>query len=661
MSIQSLLQQSSVKQTTDTIDKIIAGVLSAPKPKSPSQKSLWQSLFDADITADTAEKLNHELDKLRDTYDSGLMTGPVPTTRKSATLNALKSLKLDAIIVTVFDEYQGEFVPDQARRLLWLTGFAGTAGMCVVGHKKSAMFVDGRYTVQVTEQVSGDDYDYRHLMNDPVAEWIAQNYPAGSRIGFNAHTMSNTLAQSIKDTLSSYNIDFIPLETDPIDMAWDNQPAKPISPVLDYSMDYAGVSTADKHKLLKQTLTQNGADAAIMCLPDSICWLLNIRGGDVPHTPFVHSYAIMTHDDIHLFVNPLKIPSSLKINATVHHDGDYEKFLTTLKGKTVLLDNNTVPYKTVDILTKAGVKIKQALDIAQIPKACKNPVEIEGTRKAHIIDGVAMVKFLHWLDVNAPTGQLDELMCSDKITALRFEHPDMRDVSFNPVSAVESNGAICHYQVSKKTSKPLTMNTLYLVDSGGQYEYGTTDITRTIALGEISNEHRDRTTRVLKGVIALHNIRFPKGTSGMNLDIIARQFLYEGGYNFDHGTGHGVGSYLSVHEGPGRIAPHASPVIFETGMIYSNEPGYYKNGEYGIRLENLIVVTEPDTQWETPMMGFENITWCPFDSRLIDVSMLTDAERQWYNDYHKTTWEKLSPHIDDTDVLAWLKNATKAI
>ena len=664
--ILELLSKSNCVQSDATIKSIVAGVLAAPKPLAKSQQNLWQTLFDADISERQASELNTELESLRATYDTGLMDGPVSSSRKDAVIQAVQAMNLDATIVTLTDEYQGEYVPDQARRLYWLTGFAGSAGLCLVGQKKSAIFVDGRYTVQVTEQVDGGDYDYCHLVNDPIAQWIVSHYPAGSRIGFNARTMADKQAIAIKAKLEGADIELVPLDHDPVDSVWDNQPVKPISPILQHPMDYAGQTTADKHAQLVKTLVQNGADGAVICLPDSVCWVLNIRGGDVPCTPFVHAYMVITRDAMHLFVDNHKIPSGLDLPAVVHSYDDFENWIASaLSGKTVMVDGDNTPYQTAEILRQNGATIKNALDICQLPKACKNAVEIDGARNAHIVDGVAMVKFLCWLDNTVASGDLrgnlTELSCSDTLTAIRLEHPDMRDVSFDPISAVASNGALCHYRVSEDTSKPLTMDTLYLVDSGGQYEYGTTDITRTIALGTVTHEHRDRATRVLKGMIALHRIQFAHGTSGMSLDILARQYLYAGGYNFDHGTGHGVGSYLSVHEGPARISPKGSPMALKPGMILSNEPGYYKAGGYGIRLENLIVVTECENDYETPMLCFENLTWCPLDTRLFDVSMLTDGEKDWLNTYHRDVWDKLSPHIDDKDVLAWLKNATQAI
>ena len=601
--ILELLGKSVSLKGVGDVESIISGVLAAPKPRAKSQQNLWLSLFNGNISDDLATQLNDELELLRSSYDVGLMDGPVESSRKQAVQGAVQSLGLDGTIVTLTDEYQGEYLPDQARRLYWLTGFSGSAGLCFVGVNKSAIFVDGRYTVQVADQVNADDYEYRHLVNEPIANWIVDNYKSGSRIGFNARTMSDAQAQSIKSVLETAEIELVALDTDPVDMVWDNQPVKPITPILEHPMAYAGQSTVDKHADLVKTLMTNGTDAGVVCLPDSLCWLLNVRGGDVPCTPFVHGYMVVTRDDIHVFVDSRKIPSGLTLSATVHEFSAFEEFLRTeLSGKTVMADAGTSPYQVLEILRQNGAVIKNASDICQLPKACKNAVEIEGSRQAHIVDGVAMVKFLSWLDANVASGELTELSCSEKLTSIRMEHPDMRDVSFDPISGVADNGAICHYRVTEDTSKPLTMNTLYLIDSGGQYEYGTTDITRTIALGNVTDEHRDRVTRVLKGMIALHRAQFAHGTSGMSLDILARQYLYEGGFNFDHGTGHGVGSYLSVHEGPGRIATKANAVELAPGMIFSNEPGYYKNGEYGIRLENLIVVTECDENYETPMM-----------------------------------------------------------
>lgn len=662
MSIHTLLQNSFVKQNAKTIDKIVAGVVSAPKPLAPSQQSLWQTLFDADIDKSTAEKLNAELNILRQQQTTGLMDGATPSSRKQSVLSVLDTMGLDATIITITDEYQGEYIPDNARRLYWLTGFSGSAGLCVVGKNKSAVFSDGRYTVQLAEQVSNTDYEHRHSVKAPLADWIKSAYPAGSKIGFNPHTMSYAQAEKLKSTLQIAGINLIPQSTDPVDMAWHEQPAKPIAPIVEYPTEYAGQTTAEKHATLQKILTTHNADMAMTCLPDSVCWLLNIRGGDVPCTPFVHAYGVITQSDIHIFVNPLKIPTGLTLPATVHPMDEFYDFIAqNSTDKTILLDPTTVPYQAGEILQTTGANVKNQPDICQLPKSCKNATELSGIRNAHVIDGVAMVKFLHWLDTHAPSGSLTELSCAEKLNAIRFAHPHIRDISFAPISAVAENGAICHYRVSEKTSQPLTTDTLYLIDSGGQYPYGTTDITRTIALGTPTAEHRDRFTRVLKGMIALHTAQFPAGTTGANLDILARQFLYQGGYNFDHGTGHGVGCYLSVHEGPNSISPKSKPIPIQAGMVFSNEPGYYKNGEYGIRIENLIIATEPNHAHETPMMTFENLTWCPIDTRLIDQSMLTTAERQWLNTYHQQTYDILAPHIDNANTLAWLQNATKPI
>lgn len=658
--MKSLLDKSLIKKNGN-IKKIIDGVICAPKPQSLSKQYLWQSLINEKIDDKTAKKLNEELDILRKKYDCGLIDGPVPSSRKELVLKELDNLEIDAYIVTITDEFQSEYMPDTARRLYWLTGFSGSAGFAIIGKTKSAIFSDGRYTVQMAEQVDTNDYELCHSVKDPLEKWINSSYQKGSRIGFNSTTMSDKKARLIKDKLKNIGIELVPIDKDPVDTVWKNKPERPISPIQKHPIKYAGVSTNEKYKKLKNILKNNNADIAISCLPDCLCWLFNIRAGDVPSTPFVQGYMAITNDEIHLFIDLLKLPSDLKLPAKIHCFDNFYEFLNTLSGKTVLLDSETAPYKAGQILREVGAIIIDKIDICLIPKSCKNEVEIAGARQAHIVDGVAMVKFLYWIDKNVKSGKLTELSCAKKLNEIRFEHTDMRDLSFYPISAFGSNGAICHYRVTEKTSKPITMNDLYLIDSGGQYEYGTTDITRTIAIGKINSEQRDRFTRVLKGLIALHKIKFPDGSSGMNLDIIARQFLYEGGFNFEHGTGHGVGSYLSVHEGPAQISTRSNSVHLKSGMIFSNEPGYYKNGEYGIRIENLFVVTQPDTSCETPMMGFENLTWCPIDKKAIDISMLQVEERKWLNDYHKTTFEKLSPHIDDVNILNWLKNATQEI
>ena len=569
MSINDLLRQSRVKQDDKIIDKIVAGVLAAPQPPSLENQFLWQTLFDAQIDDTIAQQLNDHLNSLREEYKVKPQDVSDLSVRKQTVISQLDELGIDATIVTVTDEFQGEYISDHARRLHWLTGFSGSAGLGIVGQKKSAVFSDGRYTTQVAQQVNNQDFDYCSFTDADICEWIKEFYPKGSRIGFNAHTISDDRAQTFKSNLKSAGILLVPLDIDPIDMAWHGQPLKPISPIVEHPLKYAGQTTAEKYKVLQQILDREGADAAITCLPDCMCWLLNIRGGDIQSSPFVHSYGVITRENIHFFVDPLKVPPTLTVPAVIHDFNNFYRFLyTELKEKTVILDSNTAPFKAAEFLRQQKCTVINKTDICLVPKSCKNPIEVEGARQAHIIDGVAMVKFLYWLEQSLPSDDLNELMCANKLAAIRFEHPDICDVSFKTISGVASNAAMPHYSVDEASSKPLTLDTLYLVDSGGQYKFGTTDITRTIALGNISDEHQDRFTRVLKGMIALHTIKFPHGYSGMNLDILARQFLLDGGYNYLHGTGHGVGSYLSVHEGPARISSNKSSELLRPGMIF---------------------------------------------------------------------------------------------
>ena len=456
-------------------------------------------------------------------------------------------------------------------------------------------------------------------------------------------------------------------ETNPIDAVWKDRPGPPVSPAMPHALTLAGVKSETKRLDLADGLKKAGAEAAIITLADSVCWLLNIRGHDVPHTPFTLAFAIL-HDDgsADLFLDPAKrtpeLIAHLGNSVQLHSPADFVVALDAMKGKTVLADPATAASAIFDRLKKAGAVIRPASDPCQLPKACKNPQEVEGMRKAHVRDGVAMVRFLAWLETHAATGELTEIEAAEALEGFRRATGCLSDVSFDTISGAGSNGAIVHYRVTRKTNRVIGKNEMFLVDSGAQYPDGTTDVTRTVMVGEPTAEMRDRFTRVLKGHIALATARFPDGTIGMQLDSLARRPLWEAGLDYDHGTGHGVGSYLSVHEGPQNISkrPVSQPLM--PGMICSNEPGYYKTGEYGIRIENLVVVTEPKPMpdGERPMMGFETITLAPIDLNLVEPGLLTDAERTWLNAYHARVLETLRPLVDE-ETRAWLETATRAV
>jgi Xaa-Pro aminopeptidase len=432
-------------------------------------------------------------------------------------------------------------------------------------------------------------------------------------------------------------------------------------------MNLAGESAESKRMRIAEDVKKLGADAAIVSLSDSICWLLNIRGGDTPHTPFVLSFAILNSDgSTDLFMDPRKSSPELAKHlgnaVRVRDPKEFEPALDALNGKTVIADPNWTAAGAFARLEKAGAKIKRGVDPCQLPKACKNPVEIEGTRKAHIRDGAALTRFLAWMAREAPNGHLTEIEAAEALEGYRRETGSLTDLSFDSISGAAPHAALPHYRVTKSSNRKINKDEIYLIDSGGQYPDGTTDVTRTMIVGKPSAEMKDRFTRVLKGHIALATVKFPEGTTGAALDAFARKPLWDAGLDYDHGTGHGVGSYLSVHEGPQNISKKPITQALKPGMICSNEPGFYKAGEYGIRIENLVVVSEgkPVPGGERPMMEFETVTWAPIDLDLVEVSLLTADERKWLNAYHATTREKLSLIVDD-ETRVWLEKATRAI
>ena len=456
-------------------------------------------------------------------------------------------------------------------------------------------------------------------------------------------------------------------DTNPIDAVWHDQPAAPVSPAKPHALNLAGMQSEAKRIQLADELKKNGADAAVITLADSVCWLLNIRGADVPHTPFTLAFAIL-HDDggADLFLDPAKrnpeLLAHLGNSVQLHAPSEFTAALDAMKGKTVLADPATAAAAIFDRLHKAGAKIRQGADPCQLPKACKNSLEIEGTRKAHIRDGAALSRFLAWFEANAATGELTEIQAAQTLEGFRRATGVLSDVSFDTISGASSNGAIVHYRVTNSTNRVIGRDEMFLVDSGAQYPDGTTDVTRTVMVGEATAEMKDRFTRVLKGHIALATARFPEGTIGMQLDSFARRPLWEAGLDYDHGTGHGVGSYLSVHEGPQNISKKLVNQALKPGMICSNEPGFYKTGAFGIRIENLVVVQEPEmiAGGERPMMGFETITLAPIDLNLVEALLLTEGEKTWLNAYHKRVRDTIG-HLVDEDVRIWLDRATRAI
>ena len=576
----------------------------------------------------------------------------------------LKRRNLDGFIIPRQDEFQGEYVAPYAERLRWLTGFAGSWGLAILMRDRGAIFVDGRYTIQVRKQVDTSIFTPRHLVEEPPTEWLEKELKSGEVLGYDPWLMTADQIARFEKAAAKAGARLVAVDSNPLDAIWTDQPKRPRKPVSVQPTQFSGKSSKDKLGDVSNSLEKAGADAVVLTQPDSVAWAFNIRGGDVAYTPVVLSYAILhRHGEAELFVDETKLPEDvaahLKGIVRLRAPQDIETSLAALgqKKARVQIDPDWAPERIRAVLAAAGAEIVTAKDPCVLPKARKNAVEQEGARAAQKRDGVAVSRFLCWLDRTAPKGQENEVTVAEKLAEFRAEGGMLKDLSFDSISGVGPNAAIPHYRVSKASALPLKPGQIYLIDSGAQYQDGTTDITRTVIIGEPTHEMKDRFTRVLKGMIALSRIRFPKGTCGSQLDVLARQPQWMAGLDFDHGTGHGVGSYLSVHEGPARINK-SDRTPLEPGMILSNEPGYYKEGQYGIRIENLLLVREPEaiSGGERPMLQFETLTLCPIDRRLIEPGLLDPAELASLNAYHARVLREIGAFLEGAE-FDWLKQA----
>ncbi|MBA5764048.1 aminopeptidase P family protein [Vibrio sp. 404] len=574
---------------------------------------------------------------------------------------------LDALLVPHEDEYLGEYVPAHNERLHWLTGFTGSAGVAVITQDKAAIFVDGRYTVQVTKQVPSELFEYRHLINEPALDWIIDHIAAGGKVAVDPRMHNGSWLESAQAKLSKHH-QLEVLNSNPIDELWLDRPSAVLSEVRLMPTKAVGQSSQEKREQIGALVAQQGADSAIITALDSICWLLNIRGLDVSRLPVLLSHAILhVNGQVEFFLDPARIPADFSSHVgpgvTVHHPEQLQAVLEKLNSKKALLDPITSNAWFKLTLQNAGAQVIAAADPCSMAKAAKNATEIAGMKACHLRDGVAMVTFLSWLDAQIAAGKLhNEAELADKLESIRRQDHTLMDLSFDTISAAGSNAAMCHYNhENQPLPGQLTMDSLYLVDSGGQYLDGTTDITRTIAIGQPSAEMIKQFTLVLKGHIGVARARFPQGTRGYQIDTLARQHLWAEGFDYDHGTGHGVGHFLSVHEGPASISKKLIDVPLVEGMVLSNEPGYYRADQFGIRIENLELVVEQPTQGDFPVLAFESITRCPIDSRNIDVNLLTRPELAWLNNYHQKVWDELNPLINDEQVTNWLREATKPL
>ena len=587
--------------------------------------------------------------------------------RVAAVRKLMAERGLDALLVPRADEHQGEYVPACAERLRWLTGFSGSAGLAVLTRRDGALIVDGRYTVQARQQVDSGVFELPAIPRARMSEWLGERLGKGAVVGFDPwlHTINEITA--LGAALAAKSIKPKPTPFNLVDRAWGRaRPAIPLRPILVHPAQLAGRSAEEKIADIQQRLREDRQAGAILTLPDSICWLLNIRGSDVDHNPVVLAFAYVPADGKpELFVAPEKVTAQARAHlAPIVRLSPPAALADRVKAlaraaRPIRLDPATAAWW---LERKLGAKVaRRGADPCLMAKARKNPTEIAGARAAHTRDGVAMARFLAWLDREAPKGRIDEIAAVKQLEAFRAETGELREISFDTISGSGPNGAIVHYRVTEATNRTLAKGELFLIDSGGQYADGTTDITRTVAIGKPSRQMQERFTLVLKGHIAIATARFPKGTRGIDLDPFARRALWERGLDYDHGTGHGVGSYLSVHEGPQSISK-SGMVPLEAGMICSNEPGYYKEGAYGIRIENLVLVTPPETVdgGEREVMGFETLTLAPIDRRLVVKAMLTVGERAWLDAYHARVAATIGPQLD-TDARGWLEAACRPL
>ncbi len=572
-----------------------------------------------------------------------------PAERLARVRQAMAAQSLDGFVVPRADEHLGEYVPPAAERLAWLTGFTGSAGLAVVLADRAAVFTDGRYTLQLAAQVDAALYEACHLIEQPPPAWLKEHAAPGARIGYDPWLIS----QDGLKRLSDAGLEMVQADPNPIDLAWTGRPAAPSTPAVPHPLIYAGRSSAEKRADVAAALRADNQDVAVITDPASLAWLLNLRGGDVDYTPFALGFVLLrANGTATLFMEPEKLPPEtldwLGPDVTAMGRAMLPGTLAQLSGQRVRVDAAGSPVWFSQTLAEAGATVLDGADPCQLPKACKNPTEQAGARAAHARDAVAVCRFLHWLD-GADRSALTEMVVAGRLLAFRQAAAEFRGESFPAISGAGEHGAVIHYRVTPETDRPLRANEAYLVDSGAQYPDGTTDITRTVWTGPDAppDELRDRFTRVLKGHIALATALFPQGVAGPHLDAFARRALWQAGLDYDHGTGHGVGSYLSVHEGPASLSRAGRMVPLAPGMILSDEPGYYLPGAYGIRLENLLMVRTADRPAaKKPFLEFETLTLAPFDRRLIDPALLTAEERRWIDEYHARVLAEVGPGLD---------------
>jgi Xaa-Pro aminopeptidase len=594
-------------------------------------------------------------------------SGVALTARLAAFREELARRKLTGFVIPRADQQQNEYVAPSEERLAWLTGFTGSAGLAIVLVHEAAVFVDGRYTLQAAKQVDNRAWKVESLIDPSPESWLTQHLTAGDRLGFDPWLHTTAAAERLAAACSKAGATLVAVDSNPLDSVWTERPAPPLGPVVVHGTQFSGEAEGEKLNRIRAEIDRLGVDALVLSDSHAVAWTFNIRGADVSHTPLPLSYALVPKTGRPtVFIDHRKLSNStrdhLERSADVAEPSALTPQLTALAqhGASIALDNATAADALSRLIGNAGGKAVRGNDPIALLKACKNATEIEGTRNAHRRDAVALARFLAWIDREAPSGALTEIDTVEALETFRRETGALKDVSFPTIAGTGPNGAIVHYRVTRKTNRRIATGDLLLIDSGAQYQDGTTDVTRTIAIGTPTAEMRDRFTRVLRGHIAIARAVFPDGTTGAQLDTLARQYLWQAGIDFEHGTGHGVGSYLSVHEGPARISKLGTTPL-RRGMILSNEPGYYKTDAFGIRIENLeLVVAKEVTDAEKPMNAFETLTLAPIDRRLIELTMLNADELAWLNAYHARVRGEVRPHLDEA-TKAWLDAATAAL
>ncbi len=591
-------------------------------------------------------------------------SGVALTARLSAFRDELARRKLTGFVIPRADQQQNEYVPPSEERLAWLTGFTGSAGLAMVLTQTAAVFVDGRYTLQAAKQVDHKAWDIEPLADPPPETWLTKHLVAGDRVGFDPWLHTSAAAERLGAACAKAGAELVAVETNPVDSVWTERPPPPLGPVSVHGPQFSGEAEAEKLSHIRAEIEKLGVDALVLSDSHAVAWTFNIRGADVSHTPLPLSYALVPKDGRPtVFIDHRKLSNlardHLEQSADVREPDAFAPQLTELsqKGASIALDSATAADALSRLIVASGGKPVRGNDPVTLLKAVKNPAEINGTRTAHRRDAVALARFLAWIDREAPSGALTEIDAVESLETFRRDTGALKDVSFPTIAGTGPNGAIVHYRVTRKTNRRISPGDLLLIDSGAQYEDGTTDVTRTIAIGEPTAEMRDRFTRVLRGHIAIARAVFPDGTTGAQIDTLARQFLWQAGIDFEHGTGHGVGSYLSVHEGPARISKLGTTPL-KRGMILSNEPGYYKTDAFGIRIENLELVVGTEIPGAEKLVNaFETLTLAPIDRRLVDLNMLTGEELSWLNDYHDRVRHAVRAHLDE-QTKVWLDAAT---